>query len=87
MEASVLFLSNKVTLATFFKNGSPLEMDTNHQSFKIVETTMTIYSVSDGGNNKCNFDEGAESELKVEGSCHAVMKKNIIVVSNAIPSQ
>lgn len=58
--------------ATFFKDRSPLKMDTNHQLFRTEDPTMTIYpvSVSDRGNYKCEFDEGAESEsraLKVEG--------------------
>uniref|UniRef100_A0A8P4GML1 Ig-like domain-containing protein n=1 Tax=Dicentrarchus labrax TaxID=13489 RepID=A0A8P4GML1_DICLA len=55
--------------ATFFKDGSSLQMATNHQS--VGTEAMTIYpvSVSDGGAYKCQFDDGAESEprqLKVE---------------------
>ena len=53
--------------ATFFKDGSPLKMDTNHQSAE-----MAIYqvSLSDRGKYTCKFDEGAESKarkLNVEG--------------------
>uniref|UniRef100_A0A8P4KBE8 Ig-like domain-containing protein n=1 Tax=Dicentrarchus labrax TaxID=13489 RepID=A0A8P4KBE8_DICLA len=62
--------------ATFFKDGSSLQMATNHQS--VGTEAMTIYpvSVSDGGAYKCQFDDGAESEprqLKVEVPNRAIL--------------
>ena len=60
--------------ATFYRNGSPLEMDTNHQSRRISDTAvgLTIHSVSvsDRHSYKCKFDGGRESEereLQVKG--------------------
>uniref|UniRef100_UPI003AACC798 Fc receptor-like protein 5 isoform X2 n=1 Tax=Centroberyx gerrardi TaxID=166262 RepID=UPI003AACC798 len=85
--AFALFVGESVTLrcrhriqgnenrASFYRDGSLVEMDTNHPSIKISETTeeMTINPVSktDKGSYKCKFGEqdGAESkerELKVE---------------------
>ncbi|XP_053199097.1 basement membrane-specific heparan sulfate proteoglycan core protein-like [Scomber japonicus] len=59
--------------ATFYRDGSPLELDTNHQSYRISDTAveMTIHSVSVSDRNlyKCKFDGGRESEerrLQVE---------------------
>ncbi|XP_062300421.1 basement membrane-specific heparan sulfate proteoglycan core protein-like [Scomber scombrus] len=58
---------------TFYRDGSPLEMDRNHQSHIISDTAVEmIYSVSvsDSGAYKCKFDGGGESEkrqLQVEG--------------------
>ena len=80
--AFTLFKGDSVTLrcrhrtpgnekkATFYRNGSSVEMDTNHQSRRISNTTVEIVSVSDRGLYKCRFDEGPESrekELRVEG--------------------
>ena len=60
--------------ATFYRDGSPLEMDTNHQSHRIsdtvVEVTIQPVSVSDRHLYKCKFDGGGESEereLQVKG--------------------
>ncbi|XP_078137852.1 Fc receptor-like protein 5 [Centroberyx gerrardi] len=85
--AFALFVGESVTLrcrhriqgnenrASFYRDGSLVEIDTNHPSIKIPETTeeMTINPVSktDEGSYKCKFGEqdGAESkerELKVE---------------------
>uniref|UniRef100_A0A8P4GJ86 Ig-like domain-containing protein n=2 Tax=Dicentrarchus labrax TaxID=13489 RepID=A0A8P4GJ86_DICLA len=54
---------------TFFKDGSPLQMDREYYSHNIGEITIYPVSVSDRGTYKCQFDDGAESEsrqMKVE---------------------
>ncbi|XP_071371557.1 basement membrane-specific heparan sulfate proteoglycan core protein-like [Centroberyx affinis] len=101
--AFALFVGESVTLrcrlriqgnanrASFYRDGSLVEMDTNHHSVKISETTeeMTISPVSetDEGSYKCKFGEqdGAESkerELRVEAN---TPKATLRTDSSAIP--
>ncbi|KAL7375029.1 hypothetical protein ABVT39_010918 [Epinephelus coioides] len=49
--------------AAFFKDGSPLVIDTNHQSQR-AEMTISSVSKSDEGTYTCEFSDGAESEAK-----------------------
>ncbi|XP_074480580.1 Fc receptor-like protein 5 isoform X2 [Sebastes fasciatus] len=69
--ASTLFEGESVTLrcrhrdqtkknAAFYKDGSPMEIDTNHQSPMISKNTVQI--ISDGSSYTCKFDEDEESD-------------------------
>ena len=61
--------SHTVT-ATFYKTGSPIEIDRKHWSSKVGEMTIYPVSVSDEGWYKCKFADGTESEereLRVKG--------------------
>ncbi|XP_074480577.1 Fc receptor-like protein 5 isoform X2 [Sebastes fasciatus] len=70
--ASTLFEGESVTLrcrhrdqikkknAAFYKDGSPIEIDTNHQSPMISKNTVQL--MSDGTSYTCKFDEDEESD-------------------------
>ncbi|XP_073330726.1 Fc receptor-like protein 5 [Pagrus major] len=61
--------------ATFFKDGSPIEMDRTHWSSRTGEMKIRV-SVSDVGWYKCKFDDGTESaerELRVKVSNRATL--------------
>ena len=61
--------TRRAMTATFFKDGSPLQMDTTHWSSTTGELTVRV-SVSDEGRYKCQFADGTESEereLRVKG--------------------
>ncbi|XP_074480575.1 Fc receptor-like protein 5 isoform X3 [Sebastes fasciatus] len=70
--ASTLFEGESVTLrcrhrdqikkknAAFYKDGSPIEIDPNHQSPMISNNTVQL--ISDGSSYTCKFDEDEESD-------------------------
>ena len=78
------------TAASFFKDGSPVQMDRNHQSYTAGEMTIFPVSVSDGGRYKCKFKDGTESderELRVKGKkLSHCGDKSVAIVLNAAPS-
>ncbi|XP_049923174.1 Fc receptor-like protein 5 isoform X3 [Epinephelus moara] len=73
--ASAVFKGDSVTMrcrqrnpsndmdAAFFKDGSPLVIDTNHQS-RGAEMTISSVSKSDEGTYTCEFGDRTESEAK-----------------------
>ncbi|KAF1380756.1 hypothetical protein PFLUV_G00167290 [Perca fluviatilis] len=87
--ASTLFEGESVTLrcrhrtqteeknAVFYKDGSPIQIDTNHQSLIISKNTVQVKS--DGSSYTCKFEE-EESEpikLKMEPQPKAQLSKDV----------
>ncbi|XP_074480573.1 Fc receptor-like protein 5 isoform X2 [Sebastes fasciatus] len=98
--ASTLFEGESVTLrcrhrdqikkknAAFYKDGSPIEIDPNHQSPMISNNTVQL--ISDGSSYTCKFDEDEESDpikLRMEPKPKAQLSadwRDILAGSNVI---
>ncbi|XP_078132512.1 uncharacterized protein LOC144534453 isoform X2 [Sander vitreus] len=74
--ASTLFEGESVTLrcrhrtqteeknAVFYKDGSPIQIDTNHQSLIISKNTVQVKS--DGSSYTCNFEDKESEPIKLK---------------------